>query len=326
MDQITLTIPSSSANVGLGYDIWCLGLEAPRLRVTAWRRASGVEVRARSPLPPPEGRMLGYAARTAAEHFLRGRGVTGGLSLSYEDDGYPVGGLGRSGAESVGAVLAAAILYSLPLTRDEAMAAAAKGEPGEHMDNVAGSLNGRFSIIVRSPATRQLGVDIYDAPADLGIAIGFSSHLKTSGTEGMRAALKDPVAAEDFAVQMGLVSGATAALVSGNTARLLDLVWGDRFHEPRRAAIGGYGAFGAADLADLKRLVFEEYHAALNISGAGPNIQVLYSTRDHPEGIIRRLNPFLTGWFAQWGVQMSLHPSAIALDGAYDAASREYGL
>lgn len=326
MDKISLTIPSSSANVGLGYDCWCLGLEAPRLRVSASRGPQGVEVEALSSTSTPQGRLLGYAGKAAAEHFLRDHNIRGGLRLEYEDRGYPVGGLGRSGAESVGAVLAAALLYERPLTRDEAMMAAAKGEPGGHMDNVAGSLNGRFSIIAFSPATRLPNVDVYDTPSDLGIALGLSSHQKTSGTEGMRGVLTEPVPSEDFVIQGGMLSAATAALVSKNTSRFLDLVWGDRFHEPRRADVGGYGEFKAADLALLKRQVFRDYHAALNISGAGPNIHLLFSTKEHPEGIIGKAGRVLSEWFARRGIELTLRPSAIAKEGAYDLAAKQYGL
>lgn len=326
MDQVTLSVPSSSANVGLGYDIWCLGLETPRLQVTASRRAGGIDVSCKSPLAAPQGRQLGHAGKVAAQEFLQAHGIREGLALQYEDDGYPAGGLGRSGAEAVGAVLAAALLYELRLSRDEAIAAAAKGEPGEHMDNVAGSANGRFSIIARSPATGKLSVDIYDPPPDLGIAIAISSHQKTAGTEGMRMALQAPVAPEDFVAQNGLVSAASAALVAGNTARFLDLAWGDRFHEPRRADAGGYGGFVASDLMGLKRRLFAEQHVALNISGAGPNLQLLYSTWEHPDGIGGKVGNALTEWGAQFGLALTLQPSAIAPEGAYDAAVREYGL
>lgn len=324
-ERVTFQVPSSSANVGLGYDIWCLGLERPSLAVTATRGGQGVEVEARSPHEPPAGRRLGLAGVAAASAFLRGRGISGGIRLLFEDEGYPVGGLGRSGAEAVGAVLAAAVLYGAMPSRMEVIAAAARGEPGEHMDNVAGSANGRFSIIARSPESGAPTVDVYDVPADLGIAIGYSSHRKTAGTAGMREALKEPVDPEDFVAQCGLVSAATAALVAGDTRRFLDLVWGDRFHEPRRAAIGGYGPFNAADLAALKRRLFRDFRLALNISGAGPNIQVLYSKKEHPEGIGARASAAIISWFGERGVALSVQPTAIAARGAYDAVAQEHG-
>lgn len=46
-------------------------------------------------------------------------GINEGAHLSFEDEGYPVGGLGRSGAEAVGAIMAAAVVYEKPLSRNE---------------------------------------------------------------------------------------------------------------------------------------------------------------------------------------------------------------
>lgn len=325
MDQVTIIVPASSANVGLGYDVWCLGLARPVLRVTSARRPSGVTLEARSPMTPPEGRRLGHAGQTALQRFLSDAGIQGGASLLFEDDGYPVGGLGRSGAEAVGAVIATAVLYDKKLTRTEVVLAAARGEPGEHKDNVAASTNGRFNIIAVSPDTWAPIVDVYPVPEDLGIAIGISSHKKTQGTSGMREVLTRPVPAEDFVAQAGLVSAATAGLVTGNTVRFLELVWGDRYHEPRRADVGGYGAFTAADLTELKRRMFRDFQVALNISGAGPNIQLLYHKPRHPQGIAGAAADAVTSWFRERGMSLAVQPTEVANEGAYDFVARHYG-
>ena len=332
MDQVTIVVPSSSANVGLGYDIWCLGLARPQLRVTCTRQPARVELK---PLPqsrfsPPEGRRLGHGGAVALRRFLKERDIHEGVRLSYEDvgyphEGYPVGGLGRSGAEAVGAVMAAAVLFETRLSRDEVVFAAAKGEPGQHRDNVAASTNGGFNIIVTSPNTTRPSIDVYQAPDDLGIAIGYSSHKKIGGTERLRRVLGRPVPARDFVAQGGLLSAATAALVTGDTARFLELVWGDRFHEPRRADARGYGTFNAADLAALKRELFQDFQVALNISGAGPNIQLLYSKGEHPDGMGGAVSAAVLSWFEHRGMEMTIQATEIARQGAYDYARREYG-
>ena len=326
MDQATIIVPSSSANVGLGYDIWCLGLQRPVLKVTCTRQPAGVELEpALSPFTPPPGRVLGHAGVTALERFLKDSGIREGVRLLYEDEGYPTGGLGRSGAEAVGAVIGAAALFEKKLSRSEVVLAAARAEPDGHMDNVAASTSGGFNVIATSPDTGQPAADVYAVPGDLGIAVGYSSHKKDGGTEGLRRALRRPVPARDFVAQGGLVSAATAALVTGDTARFLDLVWGDRFHEPRRADIGGYGNFNAAGLAALKRSLFKQFHVALNISGAGPNIQLLYSKGQHRDGIAGAVSAAVLAWFKDRGIEMSIQATEVATEGAYDYARREYG-
>ena len=318
MEQVSVLVPSSSANVGPGFDIWCLGLAGPQLRVTGSSIAFGVELGdVDSPSRPPAGRRLGHAGLAAAERFLKDRGLANGVRLSFQDDGYPVGGLGRSGAEAVGAVLATASLRGVELSRDDVVLAAAKGEPGGHLDNAAGSTNGRFNIVALSPDTGRPVVRTFDPPADLGVAIGYSSHGKTAGTEGMREVLRAPVPPEDFAAQCGLVSAATAALLTGDTDGFLELAWGDRYHEPRRADIGGFGPFTAAELASLKRLMFREFGVALNVSGAGPNFQLLYSLKGHHDGLEGPANA-VSSWCAERGLRMRVETSRIAADGAYD--------
>ena len=71
MNQISIEIPSSSANVGLGYDIWCLGLERPRLNVVYTRSSDGIELEARTASEPPAGMTLGLAGKVALKNFLR---------------------------------------------------------------------------------------------------------------------------------------------------------------------------------------------------------------------------------------------------------------
>ncbi len=326
VDRATIIVPSSTANVGLGYDVWCLGLAQPELRVTCTRAQTGVELEpVRSAARPPEGRALGHAGLIALKTFMKDFAIPDGVRLLYEDDGYPVGGLGRSGAEAVGAVMAAAILFEKRLLRDEVIVAAAKAEPGEHMDNVAGSANGRFNVIVTAPATGTRSADVYDVPEDLGIAIGYSLQEKLGGTTAMREVLEQPLPTAEFVIQTGLLSAATAALVTGNTGRFLDLVWGDGFHEPRRADAGGYGAFTAADLAAFKRRLFADFHVALNISGAGPNIQLLYDKKELRDGIGDSVSGAVAAWFQDRGIAMSVRDTEIAGAGAYDYAQREYG-
>ena len=325
--EVKIEVPSSSANAGLFYDVGCLGLRERHLNVIYKRQPSktGIEIDANSPLTPPASRSLGYAGRVALEHFLEEIGVKEGAHLYFEDDGYPVGGLGRSGAEAVGAIMAAAVAYEIPLNRNEVVIYSAQGEPGQHKDNVAGSTNGRFNIIAVSPITGEPAVDVVDVPPNLGIAIGFSSHQKTTGTEGMRKVLQDPVASKIFVVQGGRIAAATVAMAKGNINRLLEIIGGDGFHEPRRANIGGYGNFNAAELFEFKRTLFRELHLALNVSGAGPNMQILFDRRQYPNGIVDVASPTIVTWFQERDVKLTVKNMEIAQGGAYDYAVKEYG-
>jgi len=313
MKKAKIIIPSSSANVGIYFDNACLALANPELITILTRLPNkyGITIEAISSILPPAGRNL-------KEHNIKE-----GVHVVYEDSGYPVGGLGRSGAEAVGAVMAAAVVFDIKLTRAQIVKAAAKGEPGEHMDNVAGSTNGKFNLITRSPATNQLSVAVYDVPDNLGIAIGNSSHQKTTGTEGMRTILQKPVSPKDFIEQGGLIAGATAALISADVDKFLEYTWGDRFHEPRRADIDGYGKFSGVEFKKLKTDLFNQFHIALNVSGAGPNMQFLYNKDQYPHGVLNNLT-FVREWFGDHGVVLDINETRIAQGGGYDYALLNY--
>lgn len=314
-EKIKIKIPSSSANVGLGYDIWSLALEKPSLKLIYLRKPKeyGIKIDAKSNCEVPSERKLGYAGKIALEKFFEQMNIDEGAHLFYEDnEDYPIGGLGRSGAEAVGAITAANIIYNKGLSSKNIIKYSAKAEPGEHKDNVAASTNGGFNIIAILPATKELSVYNIDAPENLGIAIGYSSHKKTQGTEGMRKVLQEPVSAEDFVAQSGLLSMATAALVNKDTDKFLELVWADRFHEPRRANIGGYGNFTMNDFEGLKLDIFNKFNVSLNVSGAGPNMQFLYNKNKYKEGIGNIIQSIVIPWFKEKGIEMKIKETEIA--------------
>lgn len=324
-ESVTALVPSSTANTGPGFDIWAVGTEKPYLKVTCTKAESGVEIECRSPCQPPEGRVLGYSGRQAAKKLLRESGINGGAHILYEDSdgGYPVGGLGRSGAEIVGAVMALSVAYDLRLSLQELIELSFRVEG--HPDNVAASMNGGFNIMTMSPYDDHLLVDSYELPENLGLAIGFSSHPKTGGTEEYRRVLKRPVPKNDLVYQTGLASMITAALLTGDTNRFLELVWGDRFHEKRRADARLYGGFNSREFEEIKRELFGRFHVGLSVSGAGNNMQIWYNKDEHPNGIVDKISPTFVPWFQNHGVGMRLKEMETAREGAYACAQRVYG-
>lgn len=325
-DKVTIKVPCSSANVGPFYDVGCLGLKEPSLQVTYEKTDEwGLNIKiAEGSVTPPPNRILGAAANSALTKLLNERSQETGHRITIADNGYPVGGLGRSGAEAVGAIMAYCVYYGISLTRGEVIRYSAKGEPGEHKDNVAGSTNGRFNIIATPAFSGQVVVRAIDTPPDLGIAIGFSSHQKTSGTEGMRKVLQRAVPSQTFVEQSGRIAMITAAMVSGNTDLLLDFIGGDLFHEPRRANIKGYGNFKARAFTKLKRELYKETGIVINVSGAGPNMQFLYSKEKYPDGVVDVLSNTAVPWFVGKGIQMAVKDMEIAEGGAYDYAVQAY--
>jgi len=149
------------------------------------------------------------------------------------------------------------------------------GEPNFHLDNVAASVRGGLNLISHSPASFEPMIDTYDIPENLGLLLGLSDHQKINGTEGMRQLLTEPIEREDFVNQGGLIASTIAALVSDNVDGVLERIWGDRFHEVRRADAKGYGNFTFEEFQELRRYLFKRERVAMVVSGAGPNMLFL---------------------------------------------------
>ncbi len=117
-NKATIKVPSSTANLGLLFDMASLGIEHPSLYVTVSRGELplGITVKSTTQSVVPEGRVLGHGAKKALENFLMYKKIFTAVELDIMDNGFPVGGLGRSGAEAVGAIMATAVLFDVPIS------------------------------------------------------------------------------------------------------------------------------------------------------------------------------------------------------------------
>lgn len=61
-----------------------------------------------------------------------------------------------------------------------------------------------------------------------------------------------------------------------------------------------------------------------NVSGAGPNMQLLYNRDEYPKGIRKKVLSAV-GWFSRKGIKLRVVDLEIARYGAYDYARRIYG-
>lgn len=327
-DQVTVYVPGSTANLGPYFDKAGAALSKPLLKVTL-ERVTGreIEFQALSSAPTPDGRRRGYAGAVALEIFLYALGIKPGLRLTFEDtnpDGFPTGGTGLSGAESVGAILSAAIMFNRHLTPREVVLAGAKGEPGEHKDNVAPSTLGGIVFMSDVPGSENTLFYRVTPPQELGLAIGFSSHQKTGGTESTRNVLNEPVESAVLVKQVGRAVVGALSLQTGNVGDFLKLVYGDEYHEPRRADAGLYGDFSAEEFFLLKQELYQRYRIALAVSGAGPNMQFWFDNRNYRSGLTYLSHQLISSWFANHGINMLVEEIPIDRNGAYFKAKQAY--
>ncbi len=267
----TARAPATIANVGPGFDVFCLAIHGPGDSVSirpAGEDSLAVTGAEAGTVPP------GFRANTAGivlEALRAATGVRTPLAVRV-DKGIPAGrGLGSSAASCAAAALA--FLKAFPReSRAIGVAgflrAAAEGEAavsGRHYDNIAGALLGGF-VSIASADPFVLAREPVSARIRLAIAVP-SLVLKTAD---MRKVLPETVSLRDAVSNVGKASTLALALVRGD-AVLAGRCLEDRFAEPPRSKLlHGYSAARSAALAAGA--------TGFAISGSGSTVFALAST------------------------------------------------
>lgn len=285
MNGCTVVAPSSTANLGPGFDVFGLGLDPLADRVRLVRgdgRRSRIVIRtvggrgAAIPLKP-EWNTAGLVIQKMAKHF----GIRDDLHV-HISKGIPMGsGLGSSAASAVASAVAFAHLFELRIGKRELIRFAGEGEIASagsiHYDNVAASLLGGFVIVREAPRLDFIRIE---PPADLVLVVALPLlEMPRRKTEYARRVLPKKVPLEKVTQN---ISNATT-LVSGFFRKSVDLIAmgiEDRIVEPARSRlVPGYDR--------VRAKAMEAGALAVTISGAGPSLIAILKT-DKRGDFVRR--------------------------------------
>jgi len=266
----TAIAPSSTANLGPGYDVFGLALDPLKDKVQIVKgpgRARRVEVRMlgeQSEWVPSEAESnsAGLVVKRMAEVF------------DLEDDllvtvvkGVPVGsGMGSSGASAAAAAMAFNRLFDLRMKKSELIRFAVEGElasaGAKHYDNVSPSLLGGFVVVRKSPELRFVRVS---PPRDLVLVVAFPMmDVPRRKTEFARGVLPEQVSLKSVVHNVSNASLIVAGMFSGDVAMIAQGI-NDAIVEPaRKHLIFGYDA--------VRRRAMDAGALAVTISGAGPSM------------------------------------------------------
>ncbi|TYL38098.1 homoserine kinase [Natronococcus pandeyae] len=250
--MFTVRAPATSANLGSGFDVFGVALEAPAdvVRVERAPETTISITGAGSQYIPedPEQNTVGAVAEAldAPARIRIDKGIR------------PSSGLGSSAASAAAAAVALNALYDRGLSREELVPIAAEGEAlvsGEaHADNVAPSLLGGFTIATDD------GVTQVDASIPLVACLPETS----VSTRDARGVVPKAAALEDVVDTVGHA----ATLTVGMTRDDPDLVgtgMSDEIVTPERSAlIDGYDA--------VREAALEAGATGVTVSGAGPGV------------------------------------------------------
>lgn len=269
----TAVAPCSTANLGPGYDVFGLALDALKDRVKITKKPAGGMIIIKSNDRAIPSAVEFNSSGLVVKNMMRDFGIRDGLEIQVTK-GVPAGyGIGSSAASAAAAAMALNALYNLKIDKDRLVEYAAEGEVAsagtKHYDNVSASLLGGFVIGHKGRFIR------IDPPRDLFlvVAVPISMQVPEKKTELARSVLPREVPLKSVVHN---VSGASA-IVAGFALKDVEMIArgiDDIIVEPaRKHLIPGYDS--------VKREAMAAGALAVTISGAGPSMIAFLRTRRH---------------------------------------------
>jgi homoserine kinase len=264
MNQASAFAPGSIGNVGPGFDVLGLGVEAIGDRVTVKLTDGDAEIEnitgRDAEFVPRDPRK--NAAAIAAVAWLRAHGDARNPIVTI-DKGLPLsGGLGGSAASSVGGAYAAALAMDSDPNVNEIIAAALQGEmavAGCHLDNIAPSVFGGLTL-----ARSVRPIDVIALPVFAPWMLALVTPNVRVQTKTAREVLPSTSGRAVWVQQMANTAAVVHAFATGDR-ELLRRAFDDRYAEPRRAAL-------IPHFNDVKHAALETGALGCAISGSGPTV------------------------------------------------------
>jgi homoserine kinase len=274
MKSRSAAAPCSTANLGPGYDVFGLALDALEDKVKISRTYPGggrITIKNSDQAIPsmPESNSAGLVVKKMMQDFE--------ISDSTEIEvtkGVPSGyGVGSSAASAAAAAMAFNALYDLKIGRNRLVEYAAEGEVAsagtKHYDNVSASLLGGF-VICRI-ASNRLQFTRLEPPKDLVLVVAVPClEVPKKKTEVARSVLPKVVPLKDVVHN---ISGA-ATIVAGFALKDVETITrgiDDAIIESaRKHLIPGYDS--------VKQNAISAGALAVTISGAGPSMIAFLKT------------------------------------------------
>lgn len=287
--SVKVKAPCSTANLGPGFDVFGLALDAYYDTIELRKTRKGITIQSFDSIPlDTDKNSAGLVVKEMAKKFK----IKTGLVLKIKK-GVPAGyGLGSSASSAAAAVVAFNALFDLGLDPNTLVKYAGMGEKASagtiHYDNVAASVLGGFVLVRTSP----LDVIRIDPPKDLVLCVAIPKiSVPQKKTEMSRKVLPQQIKLADHIRNLANAAAITAGFVKKD-AELIGTSIRDIIIEPaRQHLIPGFekvktGAIRAGALG-------------VTISGAGPSIIAFTSKSGNP----KKISDAMMKGFASAGIE-----------------------
>jgi homoserine kinase len=279
MSGIKVFVPATIGNVGPGFDVLGLALDAigDEIEVSLQHGPSKIlQVTGRDADLIPNDPDRNVIVRSARAYLkLKGAGESLGVHVSVARQLPVSGGLGSSAAAAVGGAFAAAHALGAPFADQDILEAALVGEAmvaGRHLDNIAPCYFGGLTLVQ--------GIDpplIQKIPVHSKFHVAVLSPRMQLSTKQARGVLPETLPTGQWTRQMSMSVGLAVGLSSGDADLVRDSL-NDYFAEPARAHL-------IPDYHGVKRAALKAGALGCSISGAGPSIFALCDSEQIAESV-----------------------------------------
>ena len=262
VSKVTVRAPSSTANLGPGFDTFGLAIDAFYDEVTLTKTKNGVTIITDDNIPTnPENNTAGLVVKNMKKKLK----IKSGVEIQIKK-GIPAGfGMGSSAGSAAATAVAFGKLFKIKLNSNQLVEFAGFGEKASagtiHYDNVAASVLGGFVIVKTNP----LNVITIDSPTNLRMCVAVPKiDVPKKKTKVSRGLIPKKVKLVDAVLNLSNAS----AIVAGFMKKDPELIGNsikDVIVEPaRQHMIPGY--------EKVKQNALKAGAYGVTISGAGPSI------------------------------------------------------
>jgi len=260
--SVTVRAPCSTANLGPGFDVFGLALDAFYDQVTVTKKRKGITIISSDDIPlKPEQNTAGLVAK----EIIKKEKLRGGVEIKIKKNVPPGFGMGSSAASAAACAVGINKLYNLKLSQNKLVSYAGIGEKASagsiHYDNVAASILGGFVIVSLNP----ISVVKIEAPKDLALCIGVPEiKVPKKKTKVSRAVIPKTIKLSDSITNLSNAANIVAGFLNKDST-LIGKSVKDVIVEPaRKHMIPGFDV--------VKKNALRVGALGVTISGAGPSV------------------------------------------------------
>jgi len=268
--SVTVRAPCSTANLGPGFDVFGMALDAfyDEVTVTKKPKSFGIKIVSSDDIPlDPKKNTAGIVAM----NMKKGYKIPDGLEISIKKN-VPAGyGMGSSAASAAACAIAINELFKI-VDDNELLYYAGSGEKASagavHYDNVAASLFGGFVVINPYARIEKDKIEFWalSVPADLRLVVAVPKiKVPKQKTKASRGVLPKNVKFSDATKNLAYAVSMVAELAISSEAQFFSRCIEDVIVEPaRKKMIPGFDK--------VKKNAISANAIRCTISGAGPSV------------------------------------------------------